>query len=168
MAWPKRSKKKWQPAAQPSTRHNSANVGHYDEDNTCIVRYDTYSDFLKVAEEHDRKDDFRTSFFGDETREETLRYARYGNESLVENANKLMDKLDSVCGGVETSQWEPSPCGAYPIVPEYLNGSPTCMRQMLPCGEVSPVKVYVSTTSFFGITAEELEQIGRASCRERV
>ena len=162
MAWPKRSKKKEQPAAQPSTRYNSTNVGCYDDDNACIVRYETYSDFLKVAEEHSRPEDFRTSFFGNETREETIRYARYGNEALVENANKLMDKLDSVCGGVETSQWEPSPCGAYPIVPEYLNGSPTCMRQMLPCGELSPVKIYVCTTSSALVSAENLRKRGIA------
>jgi hypothetical protein len=48
MAWPKRSKKKWQSAVR--SRYNSTNVGCYDDDNTCIVRYETYSDFLKVAE----------------------------------------------------------------------------------------------------------------------
>jgi hypothetical protein len=109
-----------------------------------------------------RHDSDGGSWFNYETLNQTLQFAQYGNDLLVPEAEKLLESIQDVDGGTETNQWSSSSCGAYPIVPEYLNGSPTCMRQMLPVGEISPVSIYVCTTSSAALDEEDFRKRGIA------
>ena len=162
MAFKRRKFKKFIPYVAPRSTPTVAATNPPGTAN--IVRYETYSDFLAVASSGNcaRHDDYRSSWFNGETAEQSLNFAQYGNDSLVPEAEKLLESIQDVYGGTETNQWEPSPCGAYPIVPEYLNGSPTCMRQMLPVGEVSPVCIYVCTTCSAAVTPEQIKKRGIA------
>lgn len=100
---------------------------------------------------------------GKETPEQAVERSKYGNDDLVEVAQKILDKVEA--GGIETSRatWEPSVAGSYPIVGDFLAQRPNCMRRRLETeGERHPIRVVIDTTSSGGIRAAQLEQRGAA------
>jgi hypothetical protein len=98
-------------------------------------------------------------WLGGETCADAARYATIGNERLVRDAEALLGQIDA--GDVQTRGWErmASPCGAFPVVPEFLAGHPDCMRRNVPV-EHGPIRLIMDTTSSGGISAATLHKRG--------
>lgn len=87
-------------------------------------------------------------------------YAQYGDDSLVSEAEQMIDSL-SVSVETHGRQWEPTVCGAYGVIPEYLAGRPQCMRGMKHVeSESSPVRLVVDLFASCGATGKQLRDRG--------
>lgn len=95
-----------------------------------------------------------------ESFDSALRKMAMGDDTYAHMADALLDKLSDLAEGVPQREWTPAPYGAFPCVPEYLAGMPTNMRAMSPSGELSPVKVVVSTTCSGGLDKETMTKRG--------
>lgn len=122
----------------------------------------TYSEYLASlpAASHDAAGS--SSWTNYESWSTALNKASHGDDTYASMADKLLDQISDLSDGVPVREWVPSPFGAYPIVPEFLAGLPTPMRVMSPSGELSPVKVVVSTTCSGGIETETMTRRGVA------
>lgn len=100
------------------------------------------------------------SWYGGETLPEALQYAQRGNEALVPMAEEMMAQI---AAEVDTRGFErvASPCGAFPVVGDFLAGRPDCMRRNVP-NHHGPVRLIMDTTSSGGIDAEDLQRRGAA------
>jgi hypothetical protein len=91
---------------------------------------------------------------------DAMRQAKEGDESLVEEATKLLDKFDLSSETVRR-QYVPSVAGAFPVVADYLAGMPECMRRMQDVdGTTNPIRIVVNMTSSGGVRDEQLLQRG--------
>lgn len=97
-----------------------------------------------------------------ETFDSALAKMANGDDTYVGMANKLLDKLEAVSGGVPETEWAPSVYGAYPVVAEFINGRPDCMRRRLPTAEPKPLRVIVSSTCSGGIDRKTMTERGVA------
>jgi hypothetical protein len=99
-----------------------------------------------------------SDWLGGETCAEAVRYAIAGNERLVRDAERVLSQIDA---NVDTRGFErqASPCGAFPVVPEFIAGHPACMRRNMPI-ERGPVRLIMDTTSSGGIDAATLHTRG--------
>lgn len=89
-------------------------------------------------------------------------FAISGDEKFVASAEVLLEKIDSEVESPH-AEWVPSIYGAYPIVPEYLAGSPTPMRHKTRVpSDASPVAIWVDLTCSGGFSAEEMKKRGVA------
>ena len=86
----------------------------------------------------------------------------YGDDTYAAMADKLLDEIAEVSEGIPVREWNPSPMGAYAVVPEFIMGFPTCMRTIAPSGELSPVKIVVSSTCSGGIDKSTMTKRGVA------
>lgn len=103
------------------------------------------------------------SWLGNESPQAALDYATSGNDALVAAAQALVDKVEGAHIETTGRVWAAAPCGAYPIVPDFLSGRPDCMRRRVSVeAESCPVRIYADTTSSAGISAEDLQQRGAA------
>lgn len=99
-------------------------------------------------------------WFGRETYEQIVQRAIHGNDNLVPEAEKLIAKLDFDIE-LERSEWLPDVHGAYPIVAEYLSGSPTPMRHRTKVpADNEPVGIWVDSNVSAGISYETIKQRG--------
>lgn len=88
--------------------------------------------------------------------------ATKGDNSLVDDAEKLLDKLDADIE-ITGKHWEPCMAGAYPIVAEFLAGSPNPMRRMVEVdSDNTPLAIYVSTTCSASISESTMLKRGVA------
>jgi len=127
-----------------------------------IKRFESLDEFLTLAKPvafHPRD---QSEWFNCETTAASVKRARLGDESIVAEAEKLIDYLDDLSEGLQLETWSPAQAGAYPIVAEYLAGSPTCMRHKQPSGDYSPVSVYVCTTSSAIVSKKQFLNRGTA------
>lgn len=129
-----------------------------------LLSFDSLGDFARFADS--RVTDYRRensgSFYGGMTWQEAVSSCYSGDLSLVAAAEALLDKIDASVE-VERRLWSPSLYGAFPSVPDFLAGAPDCMRRLRPDpSDVSPVNIYVSTTSSAGISAETMLKRGVA------
>ncbi len=134
-----------------------------------VIEYSTYSEFIDSL--FTRKD-LDTAFgrhndgglgpawFGNMTFDQARDMARSGNESMVDEANKLLDKLDAVTEGVPLRQWQPSVTGAYPSIGDYVVGRPDCMRLIAPTQDVSPIKIYVGIATSAALSGDDVLKRG--------
>lgn len=135
-----------------------------------IIRYSSTmalrEDYLRVKPELDRQGYHRSSsdgnsrWFNNESEADSLRFAEYGNTTLVPQAEAFLKKLDQV---IETPRpvWDRSPAGAFCSVPDYIVGLPTPMRrQVHQQDEHAPITILVTTTSSAGVDAKTLEKRG--------
>ena len=100
------------------------------------------------------------SWYGDETRAETIRMSAEGDTALVPEAERLLSRIDA---NVETPRkvWDRSVAGAYACVPDVLAGLPTPMRhQRHVPDERAPITILATTTSSGGISAGVLRRRG--------
>lgn len=101
-----------------------------------------------------------TAWFGRETAEKTLDLTNLGDTKLVPRAQALLSKLETSIQ-VPKRTWEPSPSGAFCIVPELLSGTPTPMRRIVQTrDDRAPIDIYVVLSCSAGIKAETLMQRG--------
>lgn len=126
-----------------------------------MVEY-TWSEYLRSLPATHASVIGEGSWTDGETFESALRKMEYGDDTYASMADALLDKISDLTEGVPQREWTPGPYGAFPVVPEYLTGMPTCMRAMSPSGELSPVKIVVSTTCSGGISAETMTKRGVA------
>jgi hypothetical protein len=100
------------------------------------------------------------SWFGNQTYSEIVDHAIHGDDSLVDEAEKLIAKLDADIE-LEHPEWLPSVYGAYPIVSEYLASSPTPMRHKTQVpAENEPVGIWVDLTSSAGVSYDLIRKRG--------
>jgi hypothetical protein len=86
-----------------------------------------------------------------------------GDESYVENANKMLDALDVELPETKSFQTIRSPFGGRVNFGDWLAGAPDPMRRRKRTStDVAPIKIVVSTTSSGGISAKVLEKRGYA------
>lgn len=86
-----------------------------------------------------------------------------GDDTYAAMADKLLSQLSDVSDGVPIREWAPNVMGAYPIVPEFLSGMPTCMRSMDASETtLAPLNVIVSSTCSAGIDRKVMTQRGVA------
>jgi hypothetical protein len=90
-----------------------------------------------------------------------LKHARLGDATLVPEAEKLVEQFMLDAPEVTRNCWQPSPCGAYPIVPEALAGIPTSMRrQNQVADDRAPIRIIVDLTVSAGIDHETIRERG--------
>lgn len=97
-----------------------------------------------------------------ETFDSALRKMTHGDDAYAPMADALLDKLADLAEGAPVREWAPSVMGAYPVVPEAIMGLPLCMRQLSPAGELSPVKIVISSTCSAGVDKKIMTQRGVA------
>ena len=86
--------------------------------------------------------------------------AKRGDDSFVSHAEALLEKIE---GEVDShAEWVPSIYGAYPVVPEFLAGSPSSMWRGTRPSDASPVAVWVDLTCSGGFSAKDMEKRGTA------
>lgn len=127
-----------------------------------LARYESVAEFARVAETKPFSFSMGFDWYGSITHKEAVKFAISGDDSYVSEADKLIDKLDSSIE-INTSRWEASMYGAYPIVPEFLAGSPTPMRtRVMVAEESAPISIYVSTTCSAGLDSKTMLKRGTA------
>lgn len=101
---------------------------------------------------------------GNESMMESYKKLQDGDESLVPEASKLVDQLESSLEfPIPFPQYRYSVEGGSVDVPSAIMGLPESMRRkVLVESEVSPIKVYVCSTSSGGVSAREMNQRGCA------
>jgi hypothetical protein len=100
------------------------------------------------------------SWFGNETREQSLHRASIGDASLVPEAEALLSSLDFA---IETPRKEIHSCvaGGWPSVPDTLAGRPLTMRRIVhQPDEHAPITILVMGVSSGAISASILHRRG--------
>lgn len=109
---------------------------------------------LKRVSGHDN------DWYGGETPADSVHLATTGDTSLVPEAEKLIDQLDTQ---IETPRrvWEPSPAGSFCVVPDVLAGLPTPMRRQREIGdEHHPIAIFVCSTISGAISTSLIQKRG--------
>ena len=132
-----------------------------------VIKLDSYSELIGLIPEIEAKSKVLASFRNDTyflggTYESAKQKAISGDDSLVDRAESILDKIENAIGGEAMNAWAPCVYGAYPVVPDYIAGSPTPMRNLLPVGEVSPISVYVANGASSTVSAETILNRGIA------
>ena len=107
-----------------------------------LHRY-TAESFLEAAR-HAAPGTWSHAWCGGLGRPATLERATYGDDANVPQARALLERVQ---GAVETPRttWRRDVAGAYPVVAEYLQGLPDCMRARRRSLDLSnPIAVYAS------------------------
>jgi hypothetical protein len=100
------------------------------------------------------------TWFGGETREDSIRLAQQGNTNLVPEAEALLSELDVA---IETPRrvWDRSPAGAYASVPDVLAGLPTPMRrQVYVADDRAPITILSCLTISAGVSTSIIRRRG--------
>jgi hypothetical protein len=81
----------------------------------------------------------------------------------LERVNKLLTKIDATFRDRETASWEPDVAGAYPVVPEALQGMPECMRSRQHVeSDNAPLRIYVDMFVSGSVANEDVTRRGIA------
>ena len=84
-----------------------------------------------------------------------LKLARNGDPQYVTQAETYLAQL-AVNFESRGYAWRSSPCGAFPSVPDYLSGNPTCMRQRTKViRDTAPLRIFIGATLNAGCTREK-------------
>ncbi len=128
-----------------------------------LIRFDSLGDFARRAGAVLSPSWSSGSWYGDISHARAGELALSGDDSLVPQAETLLEQLDAAID-ITHSTWQPSVYGAYPIVPEFLAGaSPDYMRRRQVCSDdVSPITIYVSTTCSASLEADAMLKRGVA------
>jgi hypothetical protein len=105
---------------------------------------------------------FPADKLGHEDAYDTMRFCREGNDRLVPEAEKLIERF---AAELDTSRaaWLPDIAGAYPVVPEFLAGNPECMRRrQVVASEVAPLNIYVNIGASYALDPHEIMARGTA------
>jgi len=130
----------------------------FDSQGRAILHFDSVGEMADFANANFSKSARNAggSWCGASSMADAMRQAKQGDESLVEEATKLLDKFDLASETVRR-QYVPSVAGAFPIVPDYLSGMPECMRRMQEVSDTSnPIRIVVNMTSSAGVNDEQL------------
>lgn len=128
--------------------------------------YDSIEDFSRAASSAARRYDHAdaSDWYGYETFDEALQGCITGDEKLIAEADKLLEKIDGESLETTAHKWVPSPHGAYVSVPDYLNNSPFAMRSRKKLvNDLSPIKIYIATTCSAALDSETMLRRGIAA-----
>lgn len=112
-------------------------------DSVTVHHFDSIREFADAARPHDLG--YSAGWAGT-THEGAYQSCVNGDLEGVADAERL---LESIHAKLETrlTVVSPSPCGAYPIVPEYLAGRPDSMRRRVHAlDESAPIRVFIDLT----------------------
>lgn len=98
------------------------------------------------------------------TVEQACRYVLQGATPKQQaEALALVEKVDAATHGRERIEWTPSVAGAFPCVPEYLQGMPEHMRRKVSQeDDRAPVKLVVDAGVSGGVTRAQMARRGAA------
>jgi hypothetical protein len=98
------------------------------------------------------------------TMHDAINYMQGGATHVeMKPALEIINKVDASFRDREVSAWQPSVCGAYPIVADYLMGLPESMRERKPQeSDIAPIKLVIETSISSGVTERENMQRGAA------
>lgn len=123
---------------------------------------DSFAHYCHV-QKHSIRPDESSDWFGYINSKETHKRTLNGDESLVSPAQDIISQVLADAPETQGTKWSPSPCGAYPIVPEYLAGVPHCMRaHAVTTDERNPIKVFVSFFVSGGVDKQKYIKRGYA------
>lgn len=126
-----------------------------------IAKYDMLSTLIsdmKIAPAMS----YWSSFHGASSLQQACDKIYNGDLTVVNEARKLMENIDAH-RNTERAVWQPSICGAYPIVPEAIAGFPECMRvRASEKDAMAAIRIFVGTTVSGGISVETLRKRGLA------
>jgi hypothetical protein len=102
------------------------------------------------------------SWTGGVTHESLKRALHEGDTTYVPHAERV---LDEIMRGMRletlSTQWIADMAGAYPDVPAFLAGDPSCMRRkVIATREIAPMKLFISMSSSAGVGIETLTKRG--------
>lgn len=102
------------------------------------------------------------SWYGNETSEECHRYAITGKPNVTAEIDSYFAKFHRLQQlELQTSCWAPAPYGAYPVVGDYLAGSPESMRRVQRREmDLTAIRLFVDSTSSAGVGAHQLWKRG--------
>jgi hypothetical protein len=135
-----------------------------------LKRYDSIADLTQAAINFNIRNnyafksnsDMGSSWFNNETIEQCLTYAAFGNDNLVPEAERYIEQLNTDME-VKRPEWIPSPAGAFPSVPDYCRGLPCSMRrQSFEPNDNAKINIIVTTTCSGGIDAKTQAKRGAA------
>jgi hypothetical protein len=129
-----------------------------------LVEFDTVEDFAKAAKQAVKEPDHgKSDWTGNVSFSEAIQRCLTGDESYVEGANKLIEKLDVDLPMTKAFKRVASPYGGSVNLGEWLAGSPVPMRRRIrTSSDIGPVNIYVSTTSSAGVDADTMKKRGFA------
>lgn len=123
---------------------------------------ETIGEYLKFAEAN-QNDVVKTICISETGKriEEILKTASIGDESLVSEAEKYLERFNTYRFESQGYRWTAAPNGGFASVPDYLSGSPTPMRQRRKViADTSPLRVFVGATLNSGCTVSQFRERG--------
>jgi hypothetical protein len=95
------------------------------------------------------------------TLDDAMRHANQGAQELVKRAWPKFERLGNL--PTPRPEWVPSPCGAFPVVPQAIIGDPNSMRRRVNSARDShPVRIFLEVAVSAGIEAHTIESRGAA------
>jgi len=133
-------------------------------DGAEIVYFDTPAEFARAARPTVERSSYRDrhNSFAGVSPDAAANACINGDLECVSKAEAL---IESIHAAIETvkAEWLPAPCGAFPVVADYLAGHPLSMRRKVHVGsEAAPIRVYVDVVSSGNIGADRLVTRGIA------
>lgn len=132
-----------------------------------IKQYDSYNEFLLHAKSLNCNEEYGSGWDDDDdwygkvkSYRHGLEMAKDGDNSCVSRAETLLDTIIVPLIGEPLSIWSPTQSGMFPVIPDYLAGSPLSMRAMEPKGDLSPVRIFASTTSAGSVSTDSMLRRG--------
>jgi len=128
----------------------------------AMLEFQDISEFVDAFGATTKKKHWGDSFCGNMTMGQACYTARNGDERLAGRAKTLTDSL-----GIElempSPHWLPAVAGAFPNVPAFLAGEHEAMMLLTDeDDDRTPVRIWVSTSSSYDVTSQELERRGSA------
>lgn len=99
-------------------------------------------------------------FLGHTSEREAVAFCeRNIGERHMRAARELVDQIDASYRDRDKSHWQPSPFGAYPVVPDYLAGDPFSMRtKHVEEDTTAPIRYYIEAVVSGGTSTHDLER----------
>src|SRR5262245_53676577 len=124
-----------------------------------LFTFDSVEEFAKQAAP--LSDDGASSWYGNISYKDAVRFAIEGDEKYVKQAEELINKLDLEMPETRAYQTIRSPFGGRANFGDWVVGVPDPMRRKVKrVSDVAPLKIVVSTTSSAGVDHKTMERRG--------
>ena len=125
-----------------------------------VHRYESVTEWYRESERNTGRDRYNDEFYGHADPRAAVAYCEKNiGEHHMRHARELVDQIDASFRDRERVTWQPSPYGAYAVVPEYLAGEPECMRmQNAEPDDNAPIRYWIEAVVSAGTGLHELER----------
>jgi hypothetical protein len=130
-----------------------------------VQRFDSVTEWYRYSEQGQGRmarqfGSGNQSFLGHNSEREAVAYCEQNiGERHMREAKELVDKIDASFRDRAKDNWQPSPFGAYPVVPDYLAGDPFSMRvKHREEDNTAPIRYYIEAVVSGGTGQRALEQ----------